>query len=170
MIDRKNLLSVFLSIAVLIAPASAFAQEHDDEIDTGHGEELHNSLELFLGATRSDGDNNFSVGAIYEHRFNHARGMGGVAEYTPEEGTWVLVVPFFVHPVEPWRLNIGPGVEMHGGEKEFLFRLGGSYEFVQKNWAVAPEVNFDLVDGDVNVVFGFGIRWKHRLIRALEGL
>ena len=170
MINRKDLLSVFLSITVLTVPAATYAQEHDNKTEAGHGEELHNSLELFLGATHSDGENNFSIGGIYEHRFNHALGMGGTAEYTPDEGTWVLVVPFFVHPVEPWRLTIGPGVEMHGGEEEFLFRLGGSYEFVSENWAIAPEVNFDLVDGDVIVVFGVGIRWKHRLIPALKGL
>ena len=171
MINHVGFLSVLLALTGLAASVESYGQEHDEEAEHGeHHEYLKNSLELFLGATHSDDDTNFSIGTIYEHRVNETFGWGGVTEYTPDEGSWVLAVPFFIHPAEPWRVNIAPGVEMEGGEKNFLLRLGGSYEFESNNWAIAPEINFDLVDGDVNVVVGFGIRWKHRLIPVLRGM
>ncbi len=155
----------------LIASGKSFVQGHEDgSPQEEHGEYLLNSLELFLGGTYSDDDFNFSIGSIYEHRINESFGWGGVAEYTPEESSWVLVVPFFVHPSEPVRLTFAPGVELEGSDSNFLLRVGGSYEFEKNGWAIAPEINFDLIDGDVNVVVGFGIRWKHRLIPALQGM
>ena len=100
MIVTRNLVSAFLTTTMLVASAASYGQEHDENAEHGaHHEYLQNSIELFLGATHSDNDTNFSIGSIYEHRINETFGWGGIAEYTADEGNWLLVVPFsFIRP------------------------------------------------------------------------
>jgi hypothetical protein len=40
-----------------------------------------------------------------------------------------------------------------------LARVGTSYEFEIGEWTLAPEVNFDFVDGDTAFVAGVSLGW-----------
>jgi hypothetical protein len=128
-------------------------------------EELHpeseapNLVELFVGVTHDDSDNELSVGATYERRLSAGFGVGGIGEYTADR-EFVLAVPFFWHPVEPWRFLVAPGTEIEDGDHEFLVRLGGSYEIEFSDWSLSPEVNLDFVDSDVVIVVGASFGWK----------
>ena len=62
-------------------------------------EELHpegeapNLVELFVGVTHDDSDNELSVGATYERRLSAGFGVGGIGEYTADR-EFVLAVAF----------------------------------------------------------------------------
>lgn len=121
--------------------------------------ELLNLIEVFAGITVEDSESEISLGATYERRFSDRFGMGVIGEFT-EGREIILAVPFFWHPVEPWRFLIAPGTEMEDGDHEFLVRVGGSYEFEFSGWSLSPEINLDSVDSDVVVVIGASIGWK----------
>ncbi len=40
----------------------------------------------------------------------------------------VLALPFFWHPMEPWRTVVAIGTDISDGDHSFLTRVGGSYE------------------------------------------
>jgi hypothetical protein len=140
-----------LSFFVLTFTGAVSAQEVN-----AAAEFAKNSLELFLGGTYAEDEGtNFSIGLGYERRFGEKFGVGGLVEYTNGSGReWVFAVPFYFHTTESWKVYLAPGLENEDGENEFLVRLGSSYEFDMGGWSMAPELNFDFVDGDVKPVFG----------------
>lgn len=143
-----------LMLVTLAIPGMASAQ---DRGETAEFEK--NALELFLGGTYAGDDGtSFSTGLAYERRLKEKLGIGGLVEYT-DGREWVLAVPVYFHPAEPWKFFLAPGLEREDGENEFMVRLGSSYEFEMGSWTLAPELSFDFVDGDVKTVFGlnFGI-------------
>ena len=118
-----------------------------------------NVFEIFVGGTHQDDDNEFSVGATYERRLDEKIGLGLTAEYTKAR-EYVVIVPLFWHPAEPWRFLLAPGTEIDDGENEFLVRVGGSYEFGFPGWSLSPELNVDYVDDDFALVVGVSFGWK----------
>ncbi len=147
-----------LCLGVCSLTARAEEPHHGDSEEWSHA---RNKLELFLGATHVESDDEFSVGLTYEYRINETFGLGGLVEYTDGVGTWLWALPVFIHPVEPWRLVVAPGLELEGSEDEFLLRIGVAYEWEFGEWSVAPELNLDFVDSETNEVFGvsFGRRF-----------
>ena len=93
-----------------------------------------NSIELFAGITHDDGDNKFSVGTTYERRLRGDYGLGLIGEYTKDR-EFLVALPVFWHPKNPWRFLIAPGLELDSGDREFLVRTGGSYEFKLTGWS-----------------------------------
>ena len=150
----RKALGFFALLLVLQVAQSVEAQESDVE-----GGAL-NSIELFLGGTIDDNDIDASIGIGYERRLSQQFGIGGLVEATAGRRDWVLVVPVFWHPVDPWRFLLGPGVDDSDGDNELMMRLGASYEIEFDGWSLSPELNLDFVDGDVLVVLGASFGWK----------
>ena len=74
--------------------------------------------------------------------------------------SWVLCVPFFLHPYAGWAAWLAPGVEIEEEENNFLFRVGLGYEFeVSPRWSVAPEINVDFTNGNTKLAYGFTLSW-----------
>jgi hypothetical protein len=140
-----------LIFLLLLSPA--LAEELQQESETP------DVIELFVGLTRDDSNNEFSIGTTYEHRLSEGFGVGGIGEYTVDR-EFVIAVPFFWHPVEPWRFLVAPGTEIDDGDHEFLLRVGGSYEIEFTGWSLSPEVNLDFVDSDIVIVVGVSFGWK----------
>ena len=155
---RCSASSLVLAIASGLAYTTVQAAEH--------GEHHHMSPHvggLFLGATiPEEGSTEVTIGAEYEYRINEMFGVGGIVEYTPEaedgEGAGVAVAALHVHPMERLRLTVGGGMEFVDSEEkddEALFRIGAAYDFeLGNNYAIAPTVAVDFVDGDQAVVVG----------------
>jgi len=118
-----------------------------------------NLVEVFAGITHDDSENEFSLGATYERRLSDRFGTGVIGEFT-QDREFVLVVPIFWHPVEPWRFLVGPGTVIEDGDHEFLLRVGGSYEIEFSGWSLSPELNLDFVDSDVVFVIGASFGWE----------
>ena len=148
---QKVCMLVFMACA-----ASATAQA----TESGTEAEDRNFIELFVGITHDDGENDPSLGLTYERRFG-TFGTGFIAEVTNSDSReTVLALPFFWHPADPWRTVVAIGTEISDGESSFLTRVGGSYEFEFSGWSLSPEVNVDFVDQGTVLVIGASFVWK----------
>ena len=146
-------LAIFLLACVTVPVAQVHAQDSEEA-------EKKNFVELFVGITHDDGDNDASLGLAYERKFGRF-GTGLIAEFTKAEAREsVLILPFFWHPAEPWRVLVGVGTEYSDSENSFLTRVGGSYEIEFSGWSLSPEVNVDFVDDRAVLVFGASFVWK----------
>ena len=65
----------------------------------------------------------------------------------------VYAVPFVYH-AGPWKLFVAPGIEDSDLETTELVRLGVTREFEVGSWAIAPQLAYDLVNGENAVVLG----------------
>ena len=145
-----------LAMLVFIACAASAAQAAETETEA----EYVDFIEVFVGITHDDGENDPSLGVTYEHRFGRF-GTGFIAEFTKSDRRdSVLAVPFFWHPADPWRTVVAIGTEYNEGENSFLARVGGSYEIEFSGWSLSPEVNVDFVDAGTVLVVGASFVWK----------
>jgi hypothetical protein len=146
--------AIALAILACVATMAAQAQESGAEV------EERNFIEVFVGITHDDGENEASLGLTYERKFGRF-GTGLIIEFTKADNReTVLALPFFWHPAEPWRTVVAIGTEMDDGDHSFLTRVGGSYEFEFSGWSLSPEVNVDFVDRGTVLVFGASFVWK----------
>ena len=146
--------AITLAILTCVATMAAQAQESGAEV------EEKNFVEVFVGITHDEGENEASLGLTYERKFDRF-GTGFIMEFTNSETReTVLAVPFFWHPVEPWRTVVAIGTEINDGDNSFLTRVGGSYEIEFSGWSLSPEVNVDFVDDDTVLVYGVSFVWK----------
>jgi hypothetical protein len=136
---------------LLITPALAQAEEGGEGFK-------RNGFELFAGATFNHGETNASFGLNYERRVTEKFGIGGLVEYTNGR-EWVYAVPFSWRITDPWKVMVAPGWEHEEGENTYLTRVGTSYEFEIGEMTLAPEINFDFVDGDTAFVAGVSLGW-----------
>ena len=89
-----------LCILVFVACATGAAAQAQE---SGTEAEDRNFIELFVGITHDDGENDPSLGLTYERRFGRF-GTGFIAEFTKaDRRETVLALPFFWHPADPWR-------------------------------------------------------------------
>jgi len=146
-----------LAMLVFVAcAASAAAQAAETETEA----EYVDFIEVFVGITHDDGENDPSLGVTYEHRFGRF-GTGFIAEFTKaDRRETILAVPFFWHPADPWRTVFAIGTEISDGDESFLARVGGSYEIEFSGWSLSPEVNVDFVDEGTVLVVGASFVWK----------
>ena len=142
--------------------AAGTARATDVEVPTSEAVEHRHHLDLFLGNTHTEDDENaFSLGVGYEYRLTQFFGIGVLGEYAIKDiDAWVVGVPLAIHPGAGWRLVVMPGLELHDGDSEFLLRTGVGYEFEVGRYTVMPEFNADFVDDEVNYVFGVGLGVK----------
>jgi hypothetical protein len=117
-----------------------------------------NGFEIFAGATFNHSETDASFGLTYERRLTEKFGIGGLVEYTNGR-EWVYAVPFSWRITEPWKVVVAPGWEHEEGENTYLTRVGTSYEFEMGEMTLAPEINFDFVDGDTAFVAGVSLGW-----------
>ena len=147
---HKVVIILFLSCAGMAAQAQESRTEAEDR----------NFLELFVGITHDDGDNEASLGLTYERKFERF-GTGVIVEITKSETReYIVALPLFWHPAEPWRAVFAIGAEINDGDQSFLSRVGGSYEIEFSGWSLSPEVNVDFVDDRAVLVFGASFVWK----------
>jgi hypothetical protein len=155
---RRFLALVFLTCAGTMAAQAQEAATAAEE--PGAEAEKNNFIELFVGITHDDSENELSVGLTYERRFDRF-GTGFIAEVTKaDRRESILALPFFWHPAEPWRVVVDSGNEKSDGDDSFLTRVGGSYEIEFSGWSLSPEVNVDFVDHGTVLVFGASFVWK----------
>jgi hypothetical protein len=139
---------------VACAASTAAAQESGTEAED------KNFIELFVGITHDDGENEPSLGLTYERKFDKF-GTGFIAEVTKaDDRETVLALPFFWHTADPWRALVAIGTEVSDGDHSFLTRVGGSYEVEFSGWSLSPEVNVDFVDRGTVLVIGASFVWK----------
>ncbi len=144
------------ALAILACAVSITAHAQESETEA----EERNFIELFVGITHDDGENDPSLGLTYEHRFGRF-GTGFIAEFTKaDRRETVLALPFFWHPADPWRTVVAIGTEISDGDSSFLARVGESYEFEFSGWSLSPEVNVDFVDQGTVLVIGASFVWK----------
>ncbi len=143
---------LFYAIAIAEDPASTADKEADD---------FRNRVSLFGGMTQDGSEYGASVGLEYEYRLGPHLGLGGLAEYTGGDfDSWVLCVPFFIHPYAGWAVWLAPGAEIEEEENNFLFRVGLGYDFeIYPRWSVAPEINVDFTNGNTKLAYGFTLSW-----------
>ncbi len=147
---------VTFTVLVVFTALSTFARaeelHHEDESEHKH------HLSIFLGNTHEKGEDEFTIGVDYERRLNALWGIGGLIDYAGGRfDTTVIAVPLFFHPDRHWRLLLAPGIELHGGDSEFLVRAGIGYEFEVNEWTLSPEFSVDRVDGEYVKVIGVSI-------------
>lgn len=140
---------VLVIVALLALGENAAAQEESFK---------RNGMELFGGATFNNSETNASFGLTYERRVTEKFGIGGLVEYTNGR-EWIFAFPFSWRITDPWKVIIAPGWEHEEGENTYLTRIGTSYEFEIGEMTLAPEINFDFVDGDTAVVAGVSLGW-----------
>jgi len=117
-------------------------------------------LSMFVGNTQDGSEIGLSVGLEYEYRWTRQFGVGALAEYAGGDfDSWVVGIPFFIHPHAGWFVRLAPGIEREDSENNFLFRAGVGYDFeIMPNWSLAPEFNVDFVDGgDDKLVYGLSL-------------
>jgi hypothetical protein len=147
------LLTGVFSILLAIAPGVCMAEE-----EKGHEEHFGpHRLELFLGNTHDEGENDFTIGIGYEYRINQMFGIGVLFEgIRSESREWIIFVPLILHPYKGWRFVLAPGLELEEQtrDKEYLTRVGAGYEFEIGRWSITPEFNLDFADRGAVPVFG----------------
>jgi hypothetical protein len=149
-----------LMLCGLFASGSSVSQEQSDAEDF-----KPNGIELFVGATLSDGDGEASFGIDYERRISQELGLGLMVEYT-DGREWVIAIPVSLHITESWKIVFALGAELSPDEvadkHEFLQRIGTSYEFGFNGWSLAPELNVDFAGGERKTVVGVSFGWDFR--------
>jgi len=166
---------LFPALACALHPARVSAQEHNVEATPGehagtvgeNGEHHHkNHVALFVGSTEGeeeDGekqDRDFTLGIDYERRLSPLLGFGGMADWVVEGNREYLVGPIgFLHPYREAKLFAAPCYQRvrEGGEDNFVFRVGASWDFAIGKYTIGPEIIYDFAEGQDFLVFGVGI-------------
>ena len=152
----------------LIAPSTEEPASHSKHAYEEHFERAagHHFVNMFLGAVANRrGENGETIGLDYEYRITEEFGAGAYLDWSLGTlRTVVTGVAGYWHPIPRLALMTGPGIEIpvEGGDKDFVWRTGGFYEFVAGEITVAPALFIDYVEGgDWTVVVGlnFGKRW-----------
>jgi hypothetical protein len=121
-----------------------------------------NKIEFGIANTHTKhGDNAITLAVSYGYRFSELASIGILGEYAFGDLDFGIVgIPLKLYPGDGWVLVAMPGVEIHDGHQEVLFRLGVGYEFEMEGFSITPEVAVDYVDDEVDLVvgltFGFG--------------
>lgn len=124
----------------------------------------HHAPGIFAGFTNAKDETEFTYGFEYEYKFNRHWGLGAVYEKTNDahhgDGVTVKLGSLYYHPNADVRLGLGFGEEKIGGAhpfKEDLYRVSASYDFHLGDFALAPTIAVDFVDGDEAYVLGVAL-------------
>ena len=158
MVRKLDLIAVLALLLIVVGARPAFAQagEHESASDHEATHDFHsNLLALFVGVTyEGSSENGFALGIEYERRLNESFGVGVLAEHTfGDLDSWVYAVPFAFHTGR-WKFYVAPGVEDGDQGSESLVRLGAEYAYEVGAWEISPQLDVDLVDGEVVPVLG----------------
>lgn len=160
MIRLKWVSLVMVILMCTLFPLTAAAEDSPagTSEDAGGGQQLS----MFVGNTQDSSENGLSVSLEYEYRWTRKFGVGALAEYAGGDfDSWVVAIPFFIHPHAGWFVRLAPGIELEreDNENNFLFRVGVGYDFeITPHWSLAPEFNVDFVDsGEDKLVYGLSL-------------
>lgn len=164
-------------------------EEHGDEHGGRHWHT--NDVGIFLGATDERGhDTEFTWGLEYRRLIAKRWGLGVLFDYAGGELRNAILAPTLTWlPVGRLQILVAPGIEFHRGrgstedcgcdphaksedpeqiglfdedESYFVFRLGVGWNFaIGQNYAITPQINLDLVEGERVWVYGlaFAYAW-----------
>jgi hypothetical protein len=164
-------------------------EEHGEEHGGRHWHT--NDLGIFLGATDEHGhETEFTWGLEYRRMIAKRWAIGGLFDYAGGELRNMILAPSITWlPVGRLQITAAPGIEFHRGrgssedcgcghalksaepdaaglvdedETYFVFRLGAGWNFaVGRNYAITPQINLDLVEGEKVWVYGlvFAYAW-----------
>jgi hypothetical protein len=152
------MIRAFLLAATLVPWVSTLAQE---SVAAGSAQEIQvpvptSRIELYAGF-RSNGGTDFMLGAEYTHRRPEWQKFGAAAFFevvfaNQTEFLFGAMAKYFVTP--RLTLETGPGMAFNHGT-DFLWRIGGEYEFRTRRLSITPMGYFDFVHG--TTVFGYGV-------------
>ena len=158
---RKKLLpgwtALFLLLFVCVI-GNYEARAESEQID------YHNKFSFFGGVTQEDSNLDGTLALEYERLLIKHLGIGVVlSEFRSgdDKRSWAFLIPAFIHPYAGWYVVLGPGIEIEGSERIFIFRSGVGYDFeLWPRWSIAPEFNVDFVGGgDVKLVYGLALSY-----------
>ena len=132
------------------------AAEHE------HAERGTHVMDLFLGGTDElRGGDGYTAGLDYGYHLAKTWGVGAFAEFVSgTDRSFATGLMAFYHPVEPWFLGTGPGMEYRDDEWEPMWRVVTSWEIhIDEGLFLAPTLAYDWNDEDGFLVYGlsFGI-------------
>jgi hypothetical protein len=149
---RVTLLAV-VSLFLLMSASTLFAG--------GQGGYGNNELGIFIGDTRFEGQGAFTVGGEYEYRWNTTAGIGLQFEYASSDSlsrTWILAVPFCLHPYGGLRLSFAPAVaafdEGDDTVNRGLVRAALAYSLEAGDFTITPEFGLDFMSEHAYTVYG----------------
>lgn len=145
-----SILTITLVWCLVAPPAYSESAEEAEQ-------EKNNTLGIFVGITEEERrENGLALGVEGSHYFRPSFGVAGVVEYTfGDIDAWVIVAAP-VYRTGRWKFWLGPGIEESDAsdDVEFLVRAGTDYSFEVGSFEIAPQLNFDFVDGDIVAVLG----------------
>ena len=135
-------------------PAAAPLTRAQEAPEPSEKEEERNTLGLFLGVTDKDGETAGSVGVKYERHLDERYGLGVILEFTPVlQERFVTLPALFVHPWRELSVTLAPGFQNEDSETSFVLRTGVGWDFeLGRSFSLAPELNYDFVEGGENAV------------------
>jgi len=159
-------------------------EEHEEhEESEGHGGRSHhkNDFAVFLGGTDEHGHpTEFTWGLDYKRRVADRWAVGGLFDHAGGElRNSIVAASVTWFPIGKLTLTAAPGIEFHRGRSSnedcgcgesgkseetgeadqddtyFVFRLGVGWGFpIGQSYAIEPQVNLDLVNGEKVWVYG----------------
>ena len=158
--------------------------EHEEHGESeGHGGRSHhkNDFAVFLGGTDEHGHpTEFTWGLDYKRRVADRWAVGGLFDHAGGElRNSIVAASVTWFPIGKLTLTAAPGIEFHRGRSSnedcgcgesgkseetgeadqddtyFVFRLGVGWGFpIGQSYAIEPQVNLDLVNGEKVWVYG----------------
>ena len=157
-------------------------EAEDEEHGGGHGGRPHhkNDFAIFLGGTDEHGHpTEFTWGLDYKRRVAEHWAVGGLFDYAGGLRNAIVAASVTWMPVGNLTLTAAPGIEFHQGRSSnegcgcagsakseetgeadkdatyFVLRLGVGWGFlIGQSYAIEPQVNLDLVNGEKVWVYG----------------
>lgn len=143
---------------VFIGSTEGVEQHGEEHHDTGHGAVSSE------GSSGGKDDPDFTIGLDYERRLTKLIGIGGMVDFVVEGRREFLLGPIgFLHPFKSAKFFAAPLVERvrETGDWEFVFRVGGLWEFHVGKFSVAPYAGYDISEEHEIWILGvaFGKGW-----------
>jgi hypothetical protein len=158
------LISLFVMASIASDPVSATERAGTSEESRGI-----NAVGFFLGATtkfkeQTADETGFTIAGEYEYtpaKWDHKWGFAGVVELIFMDELEGLVLPLvYYHPVEPWFVRTGVGLE-YGREEDavsdsahLVWRAGVGYDIRVGKTILVPSFDLDFLRSDVSIAYG----------------
>ncbi len=154
-VSKRRAIGTFGLLALLSASLPGHAEEENQ-----HPHKKY-AIAAFLGGTRVDSSNEFTVGVEAGYNINSTWSIGAVVERADrEQHSTLFLLGLGWHPIGPaLRLQLGAGRKDPSGHTETVVRTGVAYEFeMEHDWFIKPYIALDFISHEDNEqVFGIYI-------------